>query len=102
MSKTQRSDLTVCTVDGEVVILDRAAGFVHQLNATASHIWRACDGAQSVDEIAERLTARFQSEPETVRQDVIRTLTDFERLGLLVDGPVDGSAALTGDDSESR
>ena len=92
----------MCTVNGEVVILDRAAGFRSSAQRDGHHIWRACDGAQSVDEIAERLVARFEGEPETVRPDVIRTLTDFERLGLLVDGPVDASATLTGDNYESR
>src|SRR5262245_12987287 len=59
-TKTRRPDLTTCTVDGEVVIFDRAAGFVHQLNATASRIWDACDGTHSVEDIAAQLMERFE------------------------------------------
>jgi len=92
MPKTRRPDLMTCTVDGEVVILDRAAGFVHQLNPTASHIWSACDGGHEVDEIAAGVAASFEGAPEAVLDDVIRTLADLERLGLLVDRPVEDSA----------
>lgn len=67
-----------------MVILDRMRGYVHQLNATASHIWRACDGRHSVDEIAESLGASFADPPQDPRDAVIRTLSEFEKLGLLV------------------
>jgi PqqD family protein of HPr-rel-A system len=102
VAKTPRPDLTTCTVDGEVVILDRAAGLVHHLNATASQIWRSCEDARSVNDIAARVAACFEGEPDVVRQDVMRTLADLERLGLLVDRPVNASAAAKGDDDESR
>jgi hypothetical protein len=85
MSNVRRADLVTCTVDGEVVILDRTAGYVHQLNATASQIWSACDGKQGADEIAERIASCFDDPPPTVLQDVLRTLNDLQRLGLLVD-----------------
>lgn len=94
MLKTRRPDLLTCMVDGEVVIFDRAAGYVHQLNRTASHIWSACDRGQDVDEIAARLVAAFDGVPSTVVEDVVKTLADFERLGLLVDGLTDGAPEL--------
>lgn len=87
MSKVRRADLVTCTVDGEVVILDRTAGYVHQLNATASQIWSACDGQHGADEIAGRIASCFDDPPPTVREDVLRTLDEFQRLGLLVDQP---------------
>ena len=92
MPKTRRPDLMTCTVDGEVVILDRAAGFVHHLNPTASQIWSACDGGHEVDQIAAGVAASFESAPAALLDDVIRTLADFERLGLLVDRPINNSA----------
>jgi len=78
------ADLSLCAVDGDVVILDRMRGYVHQLNATASHIWSACDGRHSVDEIAASLGASFTDPPQDLRDAVIRTLSEFEKLGLLV------------------
>ena len=74
-------------MDDEIVILDRAAGYVHQLNATASQIWRACDGRHSVEDIAAQVTERFDSAPEAVLRDVATAIAEFERLGLLLDGP---------------
>jgi len=80
-----RPDLVTRSIDGEVVILDRSAGTVHHLNATASHIWSECDGTQSAADIAARVAASFNGVPETVLEDVLATLADFRRLGLLVD-----------------
>ena len=74
----------MCTVDGDVVILDRTRGYVHQLNATASHIWSACDGRHSVDDIAATLGASFMDAPRNLRDAVVKTLSDFDELGLLI------------------
>ena len=76
--------MTTCTVDDDVVILDRTRGYVHQLNATARHIWSACDGRHSVDDIAASLGESFTDAPQNLRDAVLRTLSDFEKLGLLV------------------
>jgi hypothetical protein len=74
----------MCTVESDVVILDRMRGYVHQLNATASHIWGACDGRHTIDEIAASLSASFADAPQDVQDTVVSTLSDFEKLGLLV------------------
>jgi hypothetical protein len=87
MRKLRRPDLITSTVDGEIVVLDRAAGYVHQLNATASQIWRACDGRQSVEDIVAQVTEHFGGAAETVLKDVTTAVAEFERLGLLLDGP---------------
>ena len=89
------ADLTVCTVDGDLVILDRTRGYVHQLNATASHIWSACDGRHSVDDIAATLGASFTDAPRNLRDAVVNTLSDFNELGLLM-------SPLLPDDAESE
>jgi Coenzyme PQQ synthesis protein D (PqqD). len=89
MPKTRRPDLLTSWVDGEVVILDRVRGLVHQLNPTASYIWNACDGRHDVDEIAAGVAADFECAPAAVLDDVLRSLSDFERLGLFVEEPVE-------------
>jgi Coenzyme PQQ synthesis protein D (PqqD) len=95
MSKTRRPDLTTCTVDGEVVILDRAAGYVHQLNPTASEIWAACDGQHSPQAIAARLQERFNGVSDAVLHDVETVLTQFEQLGLLLAAPGPRGASVS-------
>lgn len=77
-------------VDGEVVILDQPGETVHQLNATASYIWSACIGGQSAADIAARLATRFDDVPETAAADVLATLEEFRRLGLLADDAARG------------
>jgi pyrroloquinoline quinone biosynthesis protein D len=83
LAPTSRSDLATRVVDGEVVILDRANGTVHRLNATAAAIWKLCDGEHSVAAIAEHIDAAYDQAPDDVRGEVSRTIVDFERLGLL-------------------
>ena len=83
--KSQRPDLVTCTVDDEIVILDRAAGYVNQLNGTASQIWRACDGSNTAEDIAAQVTEHCENAPETVLRDVVTALAEFDRLGLLLD-----------------
>jgi PqqD family protein of HPr-rel-A system len=80
-------------VDGDLVILDRTRGYVHQLNATASHIWSACDGRHSVDEIAATLEASFNDAPQDLRDAVVNTLSDFDKLGLLISPSLSDDAA---------
>jgi len=83
--KMRRPDLTTCTVDGEVVVLDRGSGYVHHLNPTASEIWAACDGRHSAADIAARLEERFSGATGAAFQDVETTLAQLEQLGLLMD-----------------
>jgi hypothetical protein len=70
-------------VDGEVVVLDRQAGLIHQLNQTASYIWDRCDGQSTVAEIANQLAAAFDVGADTAVQDVAITITQLQSLGLL-------------------
>jgi hypothetical protein len=86
MSPKRRPDLVTRTINGEVIILDRSAGTVHHLNPTAADIWRASDGEHSALDIAARVASSFEGSPETVLQDVMATLADFRRLGLLMEG----------------
>ncbi len=84
MRHTRRQDVITRVLDGEVVILDREAGQVHQLNAVASAIWNACNGAHTEEQIVADLAATFEHVPDTVLSDVRKALEDFNRLGLLL------------------
>jgi hypothetical protein len=79
----QRPDLTARVVGGETVVLDRVSNQVHQLNATASFVWRHCDGAHTPPEIAAALLEAFDVDPLTARDAVVGTLHQFDDLGLL-------------------
>jgi hypothetical protein len=79
----RRSDVNVRVVDGEVVILDRQAELIHQLNHTASYIWDRCDGHSTAAEIATQLVTAFDVDASTAIHDVATTVSQLYRLGLL-------------------
>ena len=83
MQPRARPDLTARTIDGEAVLLDRAGGRVHQLNATASFVWARLDGRTSPQDVAVAVAEAFDVEPETAAQDVVALLEQFRTLNLL-------------------
>jgi hypothetical protein len=79
----RRHDVNVRILDGEVVVLDRQAGLIHQLNQTASYIWDRCDGQSTVTAIANQLAAAFDVDANTAVQDVTTVIMQLHRLGLI-------------------
>jgi coenzyme PQQ synthesis protein D (PqqD) len=79
----RRTDLLVRTIEGEVVILDKRARKIHQLNATASLIWQCCDGNHTADTIASTIAERFDCQVHTIVDDVRSALRQLEVLGLI-------------------
>lgn len=80
----RRSDeVIVRDIDGEILILDRVADRVHQLNVTASFIWRLhAEGLQPAA-IAEAFAAEFGTDVDTATQDTRNTLTQLRDLHLV-------------------
>ena len=65
-------------VDGELVILDRDRGLVHQLNSTAMCIWERCDGQHTVAEIAAQVSDIFEMDRETALRDVVQAVRQLQ------------------------
>ena len=80
-----RPDLAIENADGELIILDKAAGKVHQLNSSASFVWSCLSDGLAIDEIALMLSEAFDVEPETALSDVQAALAQFEGLALVVE-----------------
>jgi hypothetical protein len=55
------------------------------LNATASDVWRLCDGEQTLDEIVDLLASAYQAEASVIRPDVEKTIADLVDAGFLPD-----------------
>jgi hypothetical protein len=53
------------------------------LNATASDVWRLCDGDQTLDEIVDLIASAYSMQPETVRGDVTDTVNRLIDEGFL-------------------
>jgi hypothetical protein len=79
----RRSDVRVRDVEGDTVVLDRAAERIHRLNATASFIWHRCDGRRTVRDIADELAGSFDVEPEAANEAVVAAVDQLDQLGLL-------------------
>ena len=78
-----RADLAVESADGELIILDKGGGEVHQLNQTAALIWGGLSEGLPLDQIAVQLAGTFEIEQETAISDVKSAVAQFVELGLL-------------------
>jgi hypothetical protein len=76
------------------MILDCTRGLVHQLNGTASLVWKGCTGNRSVHDIAAEVAATFDVSIDTAQRDVETTVRQLAELRLLVDAG--GAAEGTG------
>jgi Coenzyme PQQ synthesis protein D (PqqD) len=82
----RRADVRVRVIEGEIIVLDRQGGVIHQLNPTASWIWEHCDGTATLAEIAQQLATIYEVDPQRAAHDVAAIIDQFERLGLLESG----------------
>jgi hypothetical protein len=72
-------------VDPEVLLLDTEADQIHQLNQTASFIWRRCEEVGSAEELAALVAAQFDVGQDLILKDVIETLDKLRALNLIVE-----------------
>jgi Coenzyme PQQ synthesis protein D (PqqD) len=79
----RRSNLNWRTIDGETLILNRAEGRLHQLNATASFVWDCCDGNSNIAEIVGRLAGVYEVDARTACKDVEEVLFNLRSSKLL-------------------
>ncbi len=67
----------------EIVALDTRANLVHQLNETASLIWRLRTQGLPAAEIAAEVAATYAVDPGTAATDVVAMIARLETLDLL-------------------
>lgn len=79
----RRTNVSSRTIEGETVVLDRSNEQIHQLNQTASYIWERCDGASTLQAIAQQLAETFAVDGETATRDVSGVVAQFHTLHLL-------------------
>ena len=80
-----RPDLAIENADGELIVLDKASGKVHQLNSSASFVWNCLSDGLSIDEIAHMLSEKFDVAPEAALSDVEAVLAQLKDLALVVE-----------------
>jgi hypothetical protein len=79
----RKGGLLIREVDGEILVLDPERDQVHQLNASASLIWRHYDNGAEIEEIVKKLVMAFDLDEDRAGRDVLAALEDFRRLELI-------------------
>jgi hypothetical protein len=80
-----RSGLVVLELDDELVVYDAAERTLHHLNATASLVWKLCDGTHAVAVIIATIAEMAAVDVELVRADVVDLIAGLHDAALLVD-----------------
>jgi len=70
-------------VGDEVLILDTQSNQVHQLNRTASFIWRSLGEVNTPECLGRMLSDQFDVAEEQATADVVVALAGFESAGLV-------------------
>jgi len=79
----RRAGLLVREVNGEVLVLDVEADRIHQLNESASLIWRLHEAGVDETEIASSLAIEFDLDKHRADTDVKAALEQFRALKLI-------------------
>ena len=79
----RKEGLALEYADDELVILDKQSGQVHQLNSTATLVWRGLDEELAVGEIAAKLADRFDVDLKTAEVDVAEIISQLREVSLL-------------------
>lgn len=79
----KKPDIISREVEGETVLLNEENEEIHQLNHTASFIWKCCNGENTVDDIVKLLHDEFHTESIDIRNDVINIISSLKKLNLI-------------------
>lgn len=71
-------------VDGAVVIISPEDSVLHELNETASFIWKLATGERSAEEIARHLSQEFDVDRQTALADTCELMDHLRQKNLLV------------------
>jgi hypothetical protein len=76
-------DAISADVAGEVVLLNMATGYFHQLNAVASYLWKQLAQPHTLDELFARAVADFDADEATCRKDIDAFVEELQGHGLI-------------------
>ena len=76
-------------IDGEAVIVTPRKGLVTVLNETGSGIWQLLDGRNSVEDIINIISSKFDVSREEAEKDTLDFIKELEEKDMVVlnDGP---------------
>ena len=71
-------------IEGQAVVVVPARREMHELDETATYLWRELERSRSVAELVEAVCGEFEVEPERAEKDVRAFVARLEEKGLLV------------------
>lgn len=83
MKYSKNPEVETEDVDGELIVLNAAAGQVHKLNPTAAFIFELCDGQHTDADIAAIISEEADISLELASKDVQQTLASLKELGVI-------------------
>ena len=78
-------------IDGEAVLVSTSEQKTWVLNATASIIWKCCDGTISIEALARRIASECGREASRVKAELASFCREMEQRGLLMGGRASGA-----------
>jgi hypothetical protein len=78
-----RASVTEVEIDGESILYDEASQDLVVLNGSAAVIWHNLDGSCSLRQLIADLSDAFAVDPDIVRADVLDTVRELGRHGML-------------------
>lgn len=81
-ARPERAVAAGADLDGCVYVYD-PTGVMRILNASASAIWRLCDGTRTVADVVGELRQHHAVTAEVLAGDVAATIAELMRIGLL-------------------
>jgi len=79
----QSPDAIAAEVGGEIVLLNVATGYFHQLNAVGSYVWRQIADPQTLAELGARALRDFEADAATCRREIHDFVQDLQARGLV-------------------
>ncbi len=70
-------------IDGRAIVLQPAAGKVHELNPVATLLWRLSDGTRTLDQLSREVAGLFEVTESAALEDARGFVSSLSRLGLL-------------------
>ena len=81
---TRSPDALSAEVGDEVVLLNMATGYFHQLNVVGSYVWRALDEPRTIADLCRAAADDFEADDDdTCRRDIADFVRELHEAGLV-------------------
>ena len=79
------ADVAAKVIDGEAIIMNLSNGLYFSMDEVGSAVWEMIEAGFSLDEMSDRLQARYAADRETITGDLNRIAKQLLQEGLVVE-----------------